>query len=322
MLNLDGWIASLDSRDSSVQCRHRPQPPAPCFARPLPELRRLEESAARRAKEAQRQYLLAEALNSPIDLPQDAHPPTQADRRQGSTVSASSMTSWITGGRRSLTGTGKGGDYESWHVSKAIEKKDVQLLHDIKTTRFDLLIHGTPLPLVYALRLGNSRKPRPPSYRDMAILVVGAMSRKVNDTTDDELEMMEPATKATLRALRANLKIAITAGLDAGETSLLASFLQVIVMTEGDRWLVASAHTLSLALRTGRAANPVQTAQGIMLKWVSRELQARQVAAVEAYVDNAVGDLCMLGLWSIVQDQAPRAGSVPLYFFARDDRLH
>ncbi|GAA5894617.1 hypothetical protein JCM5296_002907 [Sporobolomyces johnsonii] len=315
MLNLDGWIASLEPKDPSLQSRHPPHPPAPCFARPLPSLKRLQESATRRAKDSQRQYLLSEALNSPIDLPQDALPPPQEDRRQGSTASTSSMTSWVTGARRSSTGPGKGGEYESWHVSKAIEKKDVQLLHDIKTSRFDLLIHGTPLPLVYALRLGKS-------HHDMAILVVGAMSRKVNDTTDDELAMMEPATKATLRSLRANLKIAITSGLDSGDTSLLASFLQVIVMTEGDRWLVASSHTLSLAFRTGPAAHPVETAKGIMHKWVSRELKARQVAAVEAYVDNAVGDLCLLGLWSIVQDQVPRAESIPLYFFARDDRIH
>lgn len=127
------------------------------------------------------------------------------------------------------------------------------------------------------------------------------------------------------RALRANLKIAISASLslphDLGDTSLLSSFLQVIVMLEGSRFLLSSTQTLSLALRSTRESKPVETAQKLMLKWVSRELKERQVASVEEYVANGVGDLVLLGLWSIVQDQVKEAETIPLWFFARDDRI-
>lgn len=43
-------------------------------------------------------------------------------------------------------------------MSKAIEKKDVMALMEIKQTQFDLLISGSPLPIVYAMRLGKTRE--------------------------------------------------------------------------------------------------------------------------------------------------------------------
>lgn len=192
-----------------------------------------------------------------------------------------------------------------------------RLSTDIKMHSFDLLVSGSPLPLVYAMRLGKS-------HHDIQVFLVGAMSRRVNDTTDDELALMEPSTKATLRALRANLKIATSASLSGpdGDTSLLSSFLQIIVMLEGTKFLHSATQTLSLALRTPLAAKPVATAQALMLKWVSRELRDKQVASVDEYLANGTGDLVLLGLWSVAQDQVGReAEEVPLYFFARDDRI-
>lgn len=92
-------------------------------------------------------------------------------------------------------------------------------------------------------------------------------------------------------------------------------------MLEGSRFLLSSTQTLSLALRSPRESKPVETAQKLMHKWVSRELKERQVASVEEYIANGVGDLVLLGLWSIVQDQVKEAETIPLWFFARDDRI-
>ena len=90
-------------------------------------------------------------------------------------------------------------------------------LMEIKQNQFDLLISGTPLPIVYAMRLGKSRELDGSltggeemliadtfflrSYltdQEIAILLIGAMSRKVNDVTDDEMAMMNSQTKSTL----------------------------------------------------------------------------------------------------------------------------
>ena len=92
-------------------------------------------------------------------------------------------------------------------------------------------------------------------------------------------------------------------------------------MLEGTKFLHASTQTLSLALRAPLVSKPVETARRAMHKWVSRELKEKQVASVEEYLANATGDLVLLGLWSIVMDQVREAEEVPLYFFARDDRI-
>lgn len=155
------------------------------------------------------------------------------------------------------------------------------------------------------------------------------MSRKVNDVTDDELAMMDSSTKATLRSLRASLKIAITTSLSNSslssqlyDTSLIASFLQVVIMSEGSRWLLNSTQTLSLAFRTGPTAKPIETAEKVMLKWVSRELKEAQVSTVGDYVANGIWDLSILGMWSVVLDQMGKeVEGLPLYFFGRDDRM-
>ncbi|GAA5822165.1 hypothetical protein JCM10212_002975 [Sporobolomyces blumeae] len=315
MVHLDSWINSLEPRQSSNGPKKSPLPPAPTLCHTLPEFSKLEQSAQSHARQAQRQHLIDEAVNSPLTLPTDARdpqgsapPPSRLDSARSDAASAPAASR--TQARRVKAAK----TYEPWHVLKAIEKRDVMTLHEIKSTQFDLLVTGSPLPIVYAQRLGKS-------HHDVAILLVGALSRKVNDVTDDELAMMDPSTKATLRALRSSLKIAITASITGNDTSLIASFLQTIVMSEGNRWLVSSAQTLSLAFRSGPAAKPVSTAVSIMTKWVSRELQAQQVAAVGEYTANAVGDLCWLGLWSIVTDQVRDVEPVPLYFFARDDRI-
>lgn len=290
------------------------------LVKPLPPSREISRRAQEYAAAARKQHALTDALSSAVESPLEAQPSPRLDAGQQESLAGDNSPA-KSGGVQSGKGKGRrgAGQYEPFEVLRAIEKKDLAVILDVKAHQFDLIITsapGQPLPLVYAIRLGKS-------HREMCIILVGAMSRRVNDTTDDELAQKDPATLATLRAVRANLKIAIQASLSGpdGDTSLLSSFLQVIVMLEGHKFLQASTADLSLALRNPLASKPVATAQKLMLKWVSRELAARQVATVEEYVANAVGDLILLGIWSIVQDQVREAEEIPLYYFARDDRI-
>lgn len=189
-------------------------------------------------------------------------------------------------------------------------------LMDMRGSQLDLLLKpiGGVTPLVHAMRRGKS-------HAEVQIVLVGAFSRRVNDVTDDELALALPETKALLRAIRANLRIAISHGLALKDSSLLASFLQVIIMSEGDKWLADSSHKTALALRGGATSKPVESAGKLVEKWMGRELKAGEIAAVSEYVANATGDLILLGLWSIVGDKLLSAEPIPLYFFARDDRI-
>ncbi|BGP48626.1 hypothetical protein JCM10450v2_004502 [Rhodotorula kratochvilovae] len=300
MVNNQGWIDALDQKPATKRPRHRTLPTAPCICRALPPLDHLSHSAQDHARRTRKQHILDDALASAVDTPLDAQPPPAPDRTPSSSGGDGGFFASLTGsGRRNSQGLNKHGTYEPYQVLRAIEKRDIMLLNDIKMRAFDLLVSGSPLPLVYAMRLGKG-------WHDIQIFLVGAFSRRVNDTTDDELALMEPSTKATLRALRANLKLAITASLVSheGDTSLLSSFLQIVVMLEGTKFLHASTQTLSLALRAPLVSKPVETARRAMHKWVSRELKEKQVASVEEYLANATGDLVLLGLWSIVMDQS------------------
>lgn len=159
--------------------------------------------------------MIHEAVNSPLQLPEDAlaAPPSDPTHSNSTLVSTATIGGKGSGGKKG------GGHYEQWEVARAIEKKDVMALMEIKQSQFDLLISGNPLPIVYAMRLGKSRESfkrnlgrecgqvdglLPPfsfwrfTDQDIAILLIGAMSRKVNDVTDDELAMMNSSTKATL----------------------------------------------------------------------------------------------------------------------------
>ncbi|GAA5984101.1 hypothetical protein JCM10908_006051 [Rhodotorula pacifica] len=318
MLNYAHYIENKSKRSDASPPRHPALPSNPVLAKPLPPTSEISRRAEQYANSARKQHILNDALTSAVETPLDARPAPSADGAkagEGSRIDDRSSG----GGGSSARARKAGGQYEAFEVLRAIEKKDLAVILDVKSHQFDLLVTsapGQPLPLVYAMRIGKS-------HSEMAIVLVGAMSRRVNDTTDDELAQKDQATLATLRALRANLKIAISASLSGpdGDTSLLSSFLQVIVMLEGTKFLQSSMATLSLALRYPQASKPVAAAQKLMLKWVSRELADRQVASVEEYIANAVGDLVLLGIWSIVQDQLPGADSIPLYFFARDDRI-
>ena len=98
--------------------------------------------------------MLDEAVSSPLELPADAYPVPSPDQiHSNSTLPSQAGTSMT-----ARTGGGGSRNFEAWQVLKAIEKKDVMTLMEIKTSQFDLLISGTPLPVVYAMRLGKTRE--------------------------------------------------------------------------------------------------------------------------------------------------------------------
>jgi len=154
----------------------------------------------------------------------------------------------------------------------------------------------------------------------VAIILLGAFSRYVNYLQDDEIAL--PQTRVILKALRTNLKLAIDYGLQQSQSDLVASFLQTLIMSEGDKWVVAQVSNISLALRAGTSGKPVQTAESAVRSFATKELgKAAAIATLEDYVANATADLLLLGAWASAVDLV-KGESIPTYYFARDDRVY
>ncbi|TFY77297.1 hypothetical protein EWM64_g6717 [Hericium alpestre] len=204
---------------------------------------------------------------------------------------------------------------EPYEILRAVESKDIMYLMEIRDRAFHLLIRrsGGVTPLLHAMRIGKT-------HRDVAIILVGAFSRYVNHLEDADIGRTQ--TKVILKALRANLKLAIDYGLQSSQSDLIASFLQTLVMSEGEKWVSAQVSNVSLALRAGTAGHPVQTAQTAVRSFATKELgKARAIATLEDYVANATGDLLMMAAWSAARESV--AGEpIPPWYFARDDRVY
>ncbi|PPQ92387.1 hypothetical protein CVT25_008737 [Psilocybe cyanescens] len=200
-----------------------------------------------------------------------------------------------------------------YEVMKAIEDKDIMFLMEVRDKAFPLLLQssGGETPLVHAIRTGN---------KDVAIVLLGAFSRWVNYLEDADIQKAQ--TQTYLKALRVGLKIAINEGLAKSQNELIASFMQTLIMSEGDKWVYAQASTVSRALNSGTEGKPVQVAGEAVRKFATKELgKADLIASLEDYVSNATADLLMMAAWSNVQ-QNLRGEVMPSYYFARDDRVY
>ncbi|WFC93807.1 splicing factor [Malassezia brasiliensis] len=213
--------------------------------------------------------------------------------------------------------------YEPYDVYAAVERKDVDTIMAIRDANFALLLGGEDArtPLEYAISLG-------PAYERVSLFLAGALSRFVNNLPD-EMQNADPETLAVLRKVRTNLKLAIDHSLGREQTSLVASYIQILVMAEGLEWVTQSARAVAYELRSRASADPyatrpTQVAQDIVGRFLTQNLRTRRnrdhyvVAAIEDYIANAASDLVLLALWDCV-----RGGDDPLpdYAFARDDRL-
>ncbi|KAG8858598.1 hypothetical protein FRB91_009566 [Serendipita sp. 411] len=207
-------------------------------------------------------------------------------------------------------------DPEPYEVLRAVERKDLIYLSEVRDRAFHLLLRktGDVTPLLHAMRIGSS-------HRDVAIILVGALSRWVNNLDDDEVQ--KPRTKLLLKALRTNLKLAIDYGLQSSQSDLLASFLQTLIMSEGEKWVWNQVSNVGLALRsTPEEGKPVETAELAVRAFTTRELgKAAAIASLEDYIANATADLLMMAAWDVAS-QSVGGDPIPVYCFARDERVY
>lgn len=229
---------------------------------------------------------------------------------------------------------------QSYEIMRAIEKKDIMFLMEARDSHFDLLVQTQPggvTPLVHAMRAGPHRASlfhyskrwsvdQCPALnyvtldRDIAILLTGAISREVNKLSDMPTTTLPSSARRTLKAIRASLKIAIAYGLSTSQTELLSSYLQVIVMSGGEKFVKEAAQSVGLSLRAG-GGQVVQSSERLVERWVMGELKDGQIAAVSEFIANATQDIVLLALWGVVTDNILDEESIPLHFFARDDRI-
>ncbi|KAG6857351.1 hypothetical protein H0H87_005654 [Tephrocybe sp. NHM501043] len=164
---------------------------------------------------------------------------------------------------------------QPFEVFRAVERKDLVFLMEVRDHGFPLLLRktGDATPLLHAMRIGQS-------HRDVAIVLLGAFSRYINHLSDEDI--VKPRTKMILKALRTNLKLAIDYGLAKSQSDLTASFLQTLIMSEGDKWVWAQVSTISLALNAGTAGEPVKTAESAVRRFATKELgKADLIATLE-----------------------------------------
>ncbi|KAJ9120125.1 hypothetical protein QFC22_003023 [Naganishia vaughanmartiniae] len=150
----------------------------------------------------------------------------------------------------------------------------------------------------------------------------------------DESDFQKKETIGVLRQLRLNLKLAIDNSLlPESDPSLLSSYLQVLIMSEGDVWLHKAVHEVSLAIRLSpyiigteldSSSGPVHRADSMVRDFCTKELRNVQggTFGVEAYIANAVMDLVIMATWSLIIEQIPEAEPLPTYSFARDQRTY
>lgn len=123
--------------------------------------------------------------------------------------------------------------------------------------------------------------------------------------------------------MRVGLKLAINEGLAHSQPDLIASFMQTLVMSEGDKWVWSSVSLVARALSGTSDGKSVQTADAAIRKFTTRELgKASLIASVEDYIANAIADMLIMGAWALVIQCLPSVPKIPSYYFARDDRMY
>lgn len=286
----------------------------PCLPERLPSSGFIQREAEDLAPRA----ILRQLRRSPTPLTSDSesHPDTPQHGRRASVSSVASSSSPTAPKSPKISiKTSSWKEPQPFEVFRAVEHKDIMFLMEVRDRGFPLLLRktGDATPLLHAMRIG-------PSHRDIAILLLGAFSRWINHLSDEDVP--KPRTKMILKALRTNLKLAIDYGLAKSQSDLTASFLQTLIMSEGDKWVWAQVSTISSALNAGTAGQPVKAADSAVRRFATKELgKSHLIATLEDYVANATADLLMLAAWSNALI-AIQGEMIPPYYFARDDRVY
>lgn len=302
--------------------------PEPCLPERLPGtgfLQREAESLApreliRQLRRTPSPELLSEGPSSPrSDHSEESEVETEESHSPRTrTTSISSVWSSLSSAVSASHRLGKNKEAKPWKVEPyqifaAVERRDITFLMEVRERDFELLMrkNGDVTPLLHAMRIG---------HQDVAIVLLGAFSRYVNNLQDDEISL--PRTKTRLKALRTNLKLAIDYGLQKSQSDLIASFLQTLIMSEGDKWVEAQVHSVAGSLREGTVGKPVENAESTVRKFATKQLgKADVIAALEDYVANATADLLMMATWHCALDTI-QGEPIPTYYFARDDRVY
>ncbi|PKI84857.1 hypothetical protein MVES1_001359 [Malassezia vespertilionis] len=218
--------------------------------------------------------------------------------------------------------------YAVHDVYAAIDKMDLDTIMAIRDKEFVLLLGGSDdvrekrTPLEHAISLG-------PRYERMSLFLAGSMSRFVNHLPEDR--PLDNAQQAALHKVRTNLKLAIDHSLDKEQTGLLASYLQILVMSQGIAWIEKNVkaverelHACFYATQGALLPQPTAAARDTVSYFLTHNLRTRcrtehlVIATMDDYIANAASDLVLLALWDLVRGtRAP----LPLYAFARDDRI-
>ncbi|KAI0698925.1 hypothetical protein BC835DRAFT_1333432 [Cytidiella melzeri] len=322
---LSSLIEQLDSPLVS------PKPPVreklkyePCLLERLPStgfLQREAESLAPKSMIKQ----LRRSPSPPLDEPQSPGPDSSSSMhsadeepkspRQRRDSVWSTISTAVNASRKLSQGKApaKARKIEPYQIFSAVEKKDVMFLMEVRDRDFEMLLrkNGDVTPLLHAMRIGN---------QEVAVTLLGAFSRYINQLQDEEMAL--PRTKTRLKALRTNLKLAIDFGLQTHQSDLIASFLQTLVMSEGDKWVSQQAATIGGLLREGSEGKPVTNAQSTVKRFATKQLgRADAIATLEDYVSNATADLIMIGAWYCALNTI-EGEPIPTYYFARDDRVY
>ncbi|TFK28817.1 hypothetical protein FA15DRAFT_664883 [Coprinopsis marcescibilis] len=326
IMSLD--IASQGSLAPSGPVRRRRLVSDPCLADRLPNSRFIGREAENHAPQALRKQLAATSSaqsrddevpqeqepgigENPASQQQDIEEPTTPTSPRTSSVLKSFVKSFIAiNPRKPVSMT----DLQPYQIMKAVDERDVTFLMEVRDKAFPLLLQtsGGETPLVHAIRVG---------HRDVAIVLLGAFSRWINRLEDQDISKAQ--VQSQLKTLRVGLKLAINEGLAHSQPDLIASFMQTLVMSEGDAWIWAQVSLIARALSGNADEKPVQTAGAAVRKFTTKELgKASIIATVEDYIANATADLLMMGAWSIVLQSVPAADGLPTYYFARDDRVY
>ena len=78
------------------------------------------------------------------------------------------------------------------------------------------------------------------------------------------------------------MKLAIDFGLAKSQVDLTASFMQTLIMSEGDKWVWEQVTSVSRALKVASSSKPVQEAEAAVRRFATKELgKADLIASLE-----------------------------------------
>lgn len=180
-------------------------PPSPIPILPLPPASSLNlESQAsseleldRQARQIQRERELAEAL-------QDQQFAVERQAARNTSLWTRTLARAGRGGGKEGGGSSDGPTEpftrppQAYELYKAIDKHDIEFIMRVRDHAFHLLLqkNAGEFPIVYASRIGKT-------HRDIVVLLVGALSRYVNQLDDEDFDKKE--TRGVLRSLRKSI---------------------------------------------------------------------------------------------------------------------